>query len=201
MLIWFGWSFLVWAGEGSLVIGAGFSVFSTASIIMAAFKALVGAVLASGGAAWPSACLVSFCCFLGNAVELIFIDRVQRAALRDGKFAVHRLADEGVAGEAEEQILGAPLHCGKLGEAGLELGLIEAGGVELLVEPFIKAHCPGGFKVTRPWSEGEAIQGVENAVVSLQLGGLIAGSCLGVAGVLSWLVGGRRSCLSPSRRG
>jgi hypothetical protein len=45
--------------------------------------------------------------------------------------------------------------------------------VELLIEPVVEAHGADGFEIAgAPGAEGEAIEGMEDALVALQLAGL-----------------------------
>ena len=81
-----------------------------------------------------------------------------------------------VAGRAEEEFLWAPLHGWKLGEARVQLGVVERGRMELLIEPFVQAHGADGFEVARAGAKGEAIESVKNAVVALDPGGAIGGA-------------------------
>jgi hypothetical protein len=50
---------------------------------------------------------------------------------------------------------------------GIQIGEVEAGGMELLVEPIIESDGADNLNVTGPRSEGEAVQGVQNAGVAL----------------------------------
>ncbi len=79
-----------------------------------------------------------------------------------GALAVDYLADDGVAGQAEEQVLGVAMHGRELSQAGVEIGLVEGVGVQLLVEPFFQAHRADGFQIAGPWTEGEAVEGVQD---------------------------------------
>jgi hypothetical protein len=92
---------------------------------------------------------------------------MQSAMLGHLEFAVYRLADDRVAGDPEEQVLRTPLHGRKFGEVGIQIGEVEAGGMELLVEPIIESDGADNLNVTGPRSEGEAVQGVQNAGVAL----------------------------------
>ncbi len=56
---------------------------------------------------------------LGDAVDLVLVDGMQGAVLGYWQFAVDGLANNPVAGGAEEEFLRAPLHSGELGEAGV----------------------------------------------------------------------------------
>jgi len=65
------------------------------------------------------------------------------------------------------------LHGGELIEAGGELSLVDGVGVELLIEPGIEAHGFYGFEIAGARAEGEAIEGVEDALVALHLAGFV----------------------------
>ena len=127
-------------------------------------------------------CLLSFSRL--KAINLVFVDGVQDSAFGDGGFAVHGLADDGVAGQIVEELGGGPLHSRELGEAGVEVGLVDGCGVQLLVEPFIEAYGADGFEVAGAGAEGETIEGVEDALVALKLGGFVIDSFRGLCGRL-----------------
>jgi hypothetical protein len=101
--------------------------------------------------------LFAFLAALLDAGKLVFIDGPDGRVLRLGCFAVGYLADDGVAGIADEEGLGVQLHGGELGEAGVEAGLVERLGVQLLVEPLIETDGAHGFKVAGTRAEGEAV--------------------------------------------
>ncbi len=94
-----------------------------------------------------------------NAVDLVFVDGVQCAVGRDGDAAgVHGLADFRVAGQAIEQVLGVPLHFGELGEAGIEVGFVNRGGVQLLIEPLFEARMLHARTASRSPGRGPKVK-------------------------------------------
>jgi hypothetical protein len=68
------------------------------------------------------------------------------------------------------------MHGGELSEARVQVCVVEHGGMQLLIKPFLKTHGTDGFQVARAGSKGEAVEGVQNAVVSLKLGSVVNGS-------------------------
>ena len=87
--------------------------------------------------------------------------------------------------------MGAPLHGGELGQAAIEVGLVEGRGVQLLVEPGFQSHGADCLEIAGTRAEGEAVESVQNAFVALQLAGLI-GSAMG--GLIGGLIGLRGRC-------
>jgi hypothetical protein len=94
---------------------------------------------------------------------------VQRAAVRDLQFAIDDLTDDGVAGNPEKQVFGIPLHGRELAQPSIQIGQVEACGMELLFKPQIESDGADDSDIAGSRSEGEAIQGVQNACVALQL--------------------------------
>ena len=109
---------------------------------------------------------------------------MQSAAVRDGGFALHDLADDSVAGQIVDELRRGPLHGRELGEAGVEVRLVDGFGVQLAVEPVFEAHCADGFEVAGPGAECEAVEGVEDALIAAKQGGLIFGPHRGLSGRL-----------------
>ena len=79
----------------------------------------------------------------GDAVDLVFINGVQDALLGDVELSVHGLANDGVAGIAVDEVCGGQLHGRELGETGIEIGLVDACGMQLLIEPFARGPWRG----------------------------------------------------------
>ena len=187
------------AGAESLVIEVGFSVLSTSpSIIIAAFIELQTR-------RWQPAAHFGLCAFFQFLLLrlLRFVESDSRrwyaGCPAEGlRVSVHGLADNGVAWVAEDEVLGRPSHRRELDEAGIEFGLVETGGVELLIEPFVEAHGADGIQVTGPRSKCEAIEGMEYAIVASQLAGLICGTRPGPARCLIWLDRGRDCAKAPA---
>ena len=120
-----------------------------------------------------------------DAVDLVFVDGVEGAVGRNGDAAgVDGLADFAVAGQSVEEILGVPLHVRELGQAGVQVGVVNGGWVELLVKPFLETDGADSFKIAGTGAESEAIKGVEDAVVALELGGLVVWARCGLRGLL-----------------
>jgi len=115
------------------------------------------------------ALLIFFLPPLLDAREFVPIDRLKRMVLGRGKLAVSYLADHRVAGQPEKQILGAALHGGELREPGIEIGLVYSLGMQLLIEPRLQAHRADGLEIARTWTEGEAVEGMEDALIAAQL--------------------------------
>jgi hypothetical protein len=61
------------------------------------------------------------------------------------------------------------LHGREVGEATIQIGQVEACGMELLFKPQIETDGAHDPDIARARSEGEAVQGVENPCVALQL--------------------------------
>jgi len=88
------------------------------------------------------------------------------AAVGHGGLAIDDLTNDGVAGQAEEQVLSGPLHGGELSETRLKGGLVDAGRMELLIEPAVEADGFDGFEIAGTRAEGEAVEGVEETIVT-----------------------------------
>ena len=119
-----------------------------------------------------------------QAVDLVFVDRVQRAVLRNCALAIHSLAYLAVRGQAVQKVFGIPLHGRELGKARVQVGLVNRLGMQLALEPAIKAHGTHGIDVAGLWPEGEPVQSVLNALIALQLCGFVCGANLGLGGGL-----------------
>jgi hypothetical protein len=62
------------------------------------------------------------------------------------------------------------LHGGEVGEAGAEGDVVEGDGMKLEVEPAVESHSADSIEIAGTRAEGEAIEGVKNALVALKLG-------------------------------
>ena len=122
-----------------------------------------------------------------QAVDLVFVDRVQRAVLRNCALAIHGLADFAVRGQAVQKVFGVPLHGRELGEPRVQVGLVEGFGMKLALEPAIQSHGAHGIHVAGLRAEGEPVQSVLNALIALQLCGFVCWADLRLGG---GLVGG-----------
>ena len=125
--------------------------------------------------------IVGFFLFLqllsgGDAVDLVFVDSMRRAP-RSGTGSLRSIVWRMTAllGKPKEQVFGAPLHSRELGEAGIEIGLVEGRRVQLLFEPLVDTDGAHGLKIAGAWTKGETVERVENSSITLQLRGVIRG--------------------------
>ncbi len=118
-----------------------------------------------------------------DPVDLVLVDGVHYAVLRHLATAVYGLADDGVAGQVVHQLGGGPLHGRVLGQVGVQVGLVNGLGMKLAVEPFFQAFGADCFHIAGTRAEGEAIEGMDDAVIALQLGGLVLGPLRGFGGM------------------
>jgi hypothetical protein len=79
----------------------------------------------------------------------------------------------------DEQFLSVPLHGGELSETGLEGGVVNGLGAQLLGEPVLQAQLADRFQIAGTRAEGETIEGLEDALVAAEFSGLIGPTTVG----------------------
>ena len=108
--------------------------------------------------------------FLPLRDYLVLIDRpFGRIEQGHGYLPVPYLADDAAGRESLRQVLFAQAHGGKLCQPFLQGIVVDGRRVELLGDPAIQTDCLDLFQLTRPRTEGQPIERVQDTLVALNL--------------------------------
>ena len=116
-----------------------------------------------------------------------------------GVLAVGDLADGEAVGEEVEGLFGLKVEGGVFVEALVEDRVGDGGGVELLLEPFVRGDGEDLFDVAGAWAEGEAVEELLGSFLRVEgneRGGFCGGGRFGFwvffsgrAGMMRWRAG------------
>jgi len=114
--------------------------------------------------------------------DLDFVHGDEEGVVGVGAAAFGDLFDGEAVGEELEGLLGLEVEGGVVGQAVVEGGVGDAGGVELLLEPLFGGHGEEFLEVAGAWAEGEAVEELLGSFLLGERGGFCGAWRLGLCG-------------------